>query len=85
MDFATLVQTLTDWIVRIGGTVNELPGTAAFALGLFTWFSVERMLARLMTGIKWAILMGVIVALGLTLPYLASLLWGSGVEEVPVP
>ncbi len=80
MDFGTLVQTLTDWIVGVGGTVNDLPGTAAFALGLFTWFAVERVLTRMMTGLKWAILAGVVVALGLTVPYLAGLLLDSGSE-----
>lgn len=80
MDFGTLVQTLTDWVVRVGGTVNGLPGTVAFALGLFTWFAVERMLQRVMTGLKWAIMVGAIVALGLSVPYLASLLLGTGTE-----
>lgn len=80
MDFGTLVQTFTDWIVRIGGTVNNLPGTAAFALGLFTWFAVERMLTRVMTGLKWVILVGAIVALGLSVPYLAGLLLDRGGE-----
>ncbi|WP_224815415.1 hypothetical protein [Hasllibacter sp. MH4015] len=76
MEFGALVQTLTDWVVGIGHTVNDLPGTVAFGLGLFTWFAVEQILQRVLNGLRWAILIGVIVALGLSLPYLASLMMG---------
>ncbi len=78
MDFGTIIQTLTDWVVNIGSSVNELPGTVAFGLGLFTWFAVEQILQRLLNGLKWAILIGVVVALGLSLPYLVSTVFGSG-------
>jgi hypothetical protein len=78
MDFGTLIQTLVDWVVSIGSGVNNLPGTVAFGLGLFTWFAVEQVLQRLMNGVKWAILIGVVVALGLSLPYLISTVFGSG-------
>lgn len=80
MDFGTLTQTLTDWVVGIGSTVNDLPGTVAFGLGLFTWFAVEQILRRVMTGMRWVIIVGVVAALGLSIPYLASLIWGSGAE-----
>ncbi|MBF9043773.1 hypothetical protein HKCCE4037_10570 [Rhodobacterales bacterium HKCCE4037] len=78
MEFGTLVQTLTDWVVSIGSGVNDLPGTVAFGLGLFTWFAVEQVLQRVFNGLKWAILIGVVVALGLSLPYLFSTVFGSG-------
>ncbi|UWQ94544.1 hypothetical protein K3728_12570 [Rhodobacteraceae bacterium M385] len=78
MDFASLVQGLTDWIVQIGSSVNALPGTVAFGLGLFTWFAVEQVLRRVMSGLRWVIIVGAIVALGLSVPYLASLMMGSG-------
>lgn len=84
MDFGTLTQTLIDWVAGIGGTVNDLPGTVAFGLGLFTWFAVEQILRRVMTGMRWVIIVGVVAALGLSIPYLASLLWGSG-GEVALP
>jgi hypothetical protein len=78
MDFGNIVQTLIDWVVGIGSGVNDLPGTVAFGLGLFTWFAVEQVLQRLMNGLKWAILIGVVVALGLSLPYLINTVFGSG-------
>ena len=78
MEFGTLVQTLIDWVVSIGSGVNDLPGTVAFGLGLFTWFAVEQVLQRVFNGLKWAILIGVVVALGLSLPYLFSTVFGSG-------
>lgn len=82
MDFVSLIQGLTDWIVRIGTSVNDLPGTVAFGLGLFTWFAVEQVLRRVMSGLRWVIIVGAIVALGLSVPYLASLMFERG-GEVP--
>lgn len=84
MDFGTLTQTLIDWVVRIGTTVNDLPGTVAFALGLFTWFAVEQVLRRVMNGLRWVIVVGVLAALGLSVPYVVSLMWDRG-GEVVVP
>ncbi|MBY4892712.1 hypothetical protein KUL25_08035 [Rhodobacteraceae bacterium N5(2021)] len=78
MDVASLAQSLTDWVVRVGSTVNDLPGTAAFGLGLFTWFAVEQILRRVMSGLRWVIIVGAIVALGLSVPYLASLMFERG-------
>lgn len=78
MDFGTLVQSLMDWVVRIGSSVNDLPGTVAFALGLFTWFAVEQILRRVMSGLRWVIIIGAIAALGLSVPYLASLMFDRG-------
>lgn len=78
MDFGTLMQGLTDWVVQIGTSVNALPGTLAFALGLFTWFAVEQVLRRVMSGMRWVILVGAVVALGFTIPYLASLMFDFG-------
>lgn len=81
MDFGTLVQSLTDWVVQIGSSVNELPGTVAFGLGLFTWFAVEQILRRMVSSLRWVIIVGAIIALGLSIPYLVSLMtdWGDGV------
>lgn len=76
MDFGTLVQSVTDWVVGIGSAVNDLPGTVAFGLGLFTWFAVEQVLQRIFNGLKWAILIGVVAALGLSLPYLLNTVMG---------
>ncbi len=78
MDLGTLVQTLTDWVVRIGTSVNDLPGTVAFGLGLFTWFALEQILRRMVSGLRWVILIGVVLALGLSIPYLAGLMFERG-------
>lgn len=83
MDFATLVQSLIDWVVQIGSSVNDLPGTVAFGLGLFTWFAVEQIMRRVMSGMRWAIIVGAILALGLSVPYLASLMIDRGSAEQP--
>jgi hypothetical protein len=83
MDFASLVQTLIDWIVQVGASVHDLPGTVGFGLGLFTWFAVEQILHRVMSGLRWVIIIGAIVALGLSVPYLASLMMGSGGPPAP--
>lgn len=78
MDFASLVESLTDWVAQVGTSVNDLPGTLAFALGLFTWFAVEQILRRVVSGLRWVIIVGAIVALGFTVPYLASFLFDFG-------
>lgn len=74
MDFATVVAALTDWVVSVGQGVNDLPGTVAFGLGLFTWFAVEQILRRVVAGLRWLILVGALGALGLSIPYLISLM-----------
>lgn len=78
MDFGTLISTLTNWVITIGSTVNDLPGTVAFGLGLFTWFAVEQILRRVMSGLRWIILAGVLAGLGLSVPYLAGLMFERG-------
>lgn len=78
MDFATLTTVLIDWAVRIGSTVNDLPGSVAFALGLFTWFLVEQILRKVMTYLRWVVLVGVLAGLGVSLPYLGSLILERG-------
>lgn len=83
MDFGTIAQTLIDWVVRLGGTVNDLPGTVAFALGLFTWFAVEQILRRIVAGLRWVVLLGVLAGLGISLPYVAGLMFErGGVPEI---
>ena len=74
MDFITLIEQLTAFVVRVGQTVNDMPGTLAFGLGLFTWFAVEQILRRVMTGLRWLILIGALAALGLSLPQLVRLM-----------
>ena len=78
MDFATVISTLTNWVVNLGTAVNDLPGTVAFGLGLFTWFAVEQILRRIMSGLRWIILAGVLAGLGLSIPYLAGLMFERG-------
>lgn len=78
MDFATVTTTLINWVVSIGSTVNDLPGTVAFGLGLFTWFMVEQILRRIMSWMRWVIVVGVLAGLGLSMPYLAQLVWERG-------
>ena len=72
MDLATIIQTLIDWVVAIGKQVNQLPGGLAFALGLVTWFAVEQVLRRILNWMRWLILVGVIVGLGFTVPYILN-------------
>ena len=72
MDLATIIQTLIDWVVNIGRQVNDLPGGLAFVLGLVTWFVVEQILRRILNWMRWVILVGVIVGLGFTVPYVLS-------------
>ena len=87
MDFATIAQTLIDWVVRIGNSVNDLPGTVAFGLGLFTWFAVEQVLQRVFNWLRWIILVGVFAGLGLGLVYVATEVFtrGGGAPDVSVP
>lgn len=80
MDFATLAQGLIDWVARIGSTVNDLPGTLAFGLGLFTWFAVEQILHRVMNGLRWVVVIGALAALGLAVPQVANLMLDRGAE-----
>lgn len=70
LDLSTLIQTLIDYVVNIGTQVNDLPGGLAFALGLVTWFVVEQVLRRILSWMRWLILIGVIVGLGFTVPYI---------------
>ena len=71
-DLATLVQTLIDYIITIGQDVNDLPGGLAFTLGLVTWFVVEQILRRILSWIRWLVLVGAVVGLGFTIPYIFS-------------
>lgn len=86
MDLTTIISTLTTWVTTIGTTVNDLPGTVAFGLGLFTWFTVEQILRRIMSGMRWIILAGVLAGLGLSIPYLAGLMFErGGAPEITAP
>ena len=76
----TVIQTLTNWVISIGSTVNDLPGTVAFGLGLFTWFAVEQVLRRIMSWMRWVIIVGVLAGLGLSVPYVAGLMMDRGGE-----
>jgi len=80
VDFMTVIETLTSWVIGIGGRVNDLPGTVAFALGLFTWFAVEQVLRRIMSWMRWVIIVGVLAGLGLSVPYVAGLMLERGGE-----
>ncbi len=80
MDFSTITDLLIGWVLGIGATVNDLPGTIAFALGLFTWFSVELVFRRIVAGLRWVVLLGVLAGLGVSLPYVASLMFERGGE-----
>ncbi len=72
IDFATLINTFIEYIVSIGKQVNDLPGGLAFALGLVTWFLVEQALRRILSWVRWLILIGAIVGLGYTLPLILN-------------
>lgn len=76
----TVIETLTQWVIGIGGRVNDLPGTVAFGLGLFTWFAVEQVLRRIMSWMRWVIIVGVLAGLGLSIPYLSGLMLERGGE-----
>lgn len=78
IDLGTIINTLTQWVISIGGQVNELPGGLAFALGLVTWFAVEQILRRILSWMRWLILIGVIVGLGFTVPYILNQFLGMG-------
>lgn len=86
MDFMTIANALIDWAVKIGMSVNDLPGTVAFGLGLFTWFAIEQILRRLMSWLRWVIVIGVIAGLGLSIPYLVGLMGErGGVPDISIP
>lgn len=78
MDFSTVISTLSSWIVNIGSTVNDLPGVAAFGLGLFTWFMAEQILRRIVSSLRWIILVVALAGLGLTVPNMLSLMFERG-------
>ena len=82
LDLATLVQTLIDWIATVGASVDALPGTAAFALGLFTWFMVEQILRRILSWIRWMILVGAIPALGVSIVVIATQFFEVGLPQI---
>ncbi|MEP5760715.1 MAG: hypothetical protein ABJ327_15675 [Litoreibacter sp.] len=77
---SAIASLLTTWIVGIGSTVNDLPGVVAFGLGLFTWFTAEQILRRLVSGLRWVILIGVLAGLGLTVPHMLGLMFERGGE-----
>ena len=83
-NFGTFTSVMTTWIVNIGGTVNDLPGVVAFGLGLFTWFMAEQIMRRLVSGLRWIILIGALAGLGLTAPKMLSMVFerGGDVPEV---
>ena len=86
MDFATIISTLTNWIVNIGATVNDLPGVVAFGLGLFTWFMAEQILRKIVSSLRWIILIGALAGLGLTAPQLLGMIFErGGAPEVQGP
>lgn len=82
MDLYSIISTLTDWVVAIARSVDGLDPTVAFALGAFTWFLVDKLLARIMSWMKWAILLAVLAALGLSIPQLTGII-RDGVNEQP--
>ena len=86
MELADITSALIDWAVRIGQSVNDLPGTVAFGLGLFTWFMVEQLLRRILSWMRWVVVIGVLAGLGLSLPYLAGLAFErGGTPEIGFP
>lgn len=78
MDLAALAETLIAWIVAIGQRVDDLPGLVAFSLGLATWFTVEQVLRRVMSGLRWVVLIGVLAGLGVSAPYVLGLMFERG-------
>lgn len=81
MDLYSIISTLTDWVVAVARSVDGLDPTVAFALGAFTWFLVDKLLARIMSWMKWAILLAVLAALGLSIPQLMGIISDSGNEQ----
>lgn len=75
LDLSTLIATLVDYVLVVGREVNALPGGLAFALGLVTWFLVEQILRRILSWMRWLVLVGVVVGLGYTLPFLLGEIW----------
>lgn len=80
MDFSTIIEALSSWVINLGGAVNDLPGTVAFGLGLFTWFAVEQILRRMVSGLRWMLVIAILGGLGLSIPYLAGLMFERGGE-----
>lgn len=72
MELTEVVSVLTDKIVEVGGQVDDMPGLHAFGLGLMTWFIVEQILRRIMSWMRWAIIIGAIAGLGLSMPWLSD-------------
>ena len=79
IDFATLINAMVDYIISIGKQVNDLPGGLAFALGLVTWFLVEQVLRRILSWVRWLVLIGAIIGLGYTLPRILNELIDRGI------
>lgn len=77
MDFGEIIEALTGYIIATGEKVDEMPGLYAFGLGLLTWFMVEQIIRRISTAMRWVILVGAIVGLGLSLPHLVDALTGA--------
>lgn len=74
MDLNEITTLLTDRIVFIGEQVDDMPGLHAFGLGLFTWFAVEQILRRIVSWMRWVILIGAVAGLGLSMPWLSDTL-----------
>ena len=84
INFAILAQSLIDWAVTLGQSVNDMPGAWAFVLGLFTWFLMEQIFRRLFSWTRVLVLIGVVVGLGFTAPYILEQLFGEGnVPDIP--
>lgn len=81
IDFQGFIKTLTDWVMSVAKSVNDLPGGTAFAFGLLTWFLVEQVLRRMSSWLRWLVLFGVVAGLGYTLPYL----FGELFDQVEMP
>ncbi len=78
INLATLTQVLIDWAVALGQGVNDMPGAWAYVLGLFTWFFMEQIFRRIFSWARVLILIGVVVGLGFTIPYILEQLFGEG-------
>lgn len=72
MEFAGIIETLTAHVITVGEKVDEMRGTHAFALGLATWFFLEQIVRRIASKVRWLILIGAIVGLGVSFPQLAD-------------
>lgn len=83
MELSEIIETLTAYVITVGEKVDEMPGTYAFGMGLATWFIVEQILRRIASAMRWVILIGAVVGLGMSFPQIADFVSGATGTTTP--